>query len=102
MQAQDAAKPDAGAPAAATEGKQGHMLRGKVTAVDTTANTITVKDQVVNVTSETKILKEKTPATLADIKVGDVVGISYKKSSDGKVNAATIHIGGGKKKAKAE
>jgi Domain of unknown function (DUF5666) len=101
LQAQDAAKPEAAAPAA-SEGKQGHMLRGKVTAVDTTANTLTIKDQTVNTTSETKILKGKTPATLADIKAGDLVGVTYKKSADGKINATIIHIGGGKKKEKAE
>jgi Cu/Ag efflux protein CusF len=71
--------------------KKNQTASGKVTAVDTNAMTLAAKDLTFNITSTTKILKDEKPATLAEIKVGDKVKITYKKDDAGKLNAATIH-----------
>lgn len=76
-------------------------FHGKAAAVDTAAMTVTVGTLVINVTSETKISKDGKPATLEDIKVGDVVSGSYKKDDEGKLNASMIRDGIKKKKKPA-
>jgi hypothetical protein len=88
-------------PAATTPApkKQGLPFHGKVSAVDTTANTLTVGALTINVTSDTKITKDGQPATLADITVGANASGSYKKDAAGKLNATVIHIGAKKKKS---
>ncbi len=94
INAQDAAttnSPSATTPAPAK--KHGLSVHGKVTAVDATAMTITVKDLTFNVTSTTKIVKDGNPATLDDIKVDDAVRIAYKKDTAGKLNATYIRDG---------
>ena len=79
---------------------------GKITAVDTTASTVTVGERVFNVTSETKVLKDGKPATLSELTVGEPVRGSYTKDEAGKLNAALVHAGAkpekGPKKKKAE
>jgi Domain of unknown function (DUF5666) len=97
IHAQDAASTNS---ATATEHvkKHGAPFHGKVTAVDTTAMTVTVGTKTFDVTSDTKITKDGQPATLTDVTVGEVVAISYKKGDAGKLNATTIHIGAKKKK----
>ncbi len=78
---------------------------GKVMAVDATASTITVGEDKLTVTTETKISKDGAKSKLADILVGDKVSGSYKKGADGKLNAVSIHdgkkAGNGTKKKKA-
>ena len=66
---------------------------GKITAVDTTASTVKVGERVFNVTSETKVLKDGKPATLAELTVGEPVRGSYKKDEAGKLNALLVHAG---------
>jgi hypothetical protein len=78
--------------------KHGLPLKGKVTAVDATAMTVTVGTKTYNVTSDTKITKDGQPATLADVTVGATVGITYKKDDAGKLTATAIHMGAKKKK----
>jgi hypothetical protein len=98
INAQDAASTNS--PAATTPApakKHGPSVHGKVTAVDATAMTITVKGLTLNVTSSTKIVKDGNPATLDDIKVDDAVRIAYKKDSTGKLNATYIRDGVKKK-----
>lgn len=76
--------------------KHAHSLlpfNGKATAVDAGAMTVTVGSLVLNVTSETKIMKDGKPATLADIKAGETIGGSYKKDEAGKLTAALIRAG---------
>ena len=102
--AKSAPAADAAAPAAK---KHSLPFNGKVTSVDATAMTVTVGSQTLNVTSETKIVKDGKPATLADITVGESARGSYKKDDAGKLNAASISIGekapkGESKKKKAE
>ncbi len=65
---------------------------GEVTAVDTAANTITVKGKKGEVTltvdEKTKFHKGK---TIADVKVGDKVAAGYKEM-DGKMVASSVKI----------
>jgi hypothetical protein len=67
-------------------------FNGKVTAVDTKAMTLTIKNRTYEVTSETKITKDGQPAVLSDIAVGDKVGGAYKKTDGGKLSATTINV----------
>ena len=84
-------KPKTDAPPAA---KKAHaQFRGKVTAIDTAAMTLTVDTQVIYVTSETKITKGGKPATLSEITVGETATGSCKKDDAGKMDATTIHAG---------
>ena len=68
---------------------------GKITAIDSTANTITVasskKTLTLAVASTTKILKDKVKAALADLAVGEKVTGSYTKDSTGAMTAYSIH-----------
>jgi hypothetical protein len=82
--------PTATAPAAK---KHGVPFKGKVAAVDTTATTVTIGTKTYNVTSDTKILKDGKPATLADITVGETISGYAKKDDAGKLNATSISIG---------
>jgi hypothetical protein len=66
---------------------------GKVSAVDTNAMTLTVGKHTFDVTSETKITKNGQPAVLSDIAMDDKVGVAYKKSEGGKLDATTINDG---------
>ena len=93
LRAQDAntKAPDQAAPAKAKKGSA--TFHGAVTAVDTKAMTFTVGDKTYNVTSETKITKNGQPATLSDVTTGETVGGTFKKGADGKLNAATLHVG---------
>jgi hypothetical protein len=88
-------------PAAIAPKKNGLPFHGKLAAVDPTAMTVTVGTLTINVTATTKITKDGKKATLADFVVGDTVGGSYHKDSDGKLTAATIHDGIKPKKKKA-
>jgi Domain of unknown function (DUF5666) len=109
VRAQDAST---NTPAATTPAPKKHgapAAHGKVSAVDATAMTITISgkagDKTYTVTSDTKITKDKKPATLADIAVGDMVSIAAKKGEAGALNATAITVGGatkgGKKKSEA-
>ena len=69
-------------------------FHGNVTAVDTTGMTVTLANQKFHVTSDTKIMKEGKPATLADITVGEKITGQYTKDDAGKLDATVIHIGG--------
>ncbi|HEY2329748.1 MAG TPA: hypothetical protein VGI63_08040 [Verrucomicrobiae bacterium] len=86
-------------PAALAPKKHGGPFHGKVTAVDATAMTMTIKELTLNITSETKITKEGKPATLSDITVGESVGGTYRKNAEGKLNATVIRIVAKKKTA---
>jgi hypothetical protein len=68
-------------------------FHGKLKAVDSTAKTISVGEQTIQITSDTKITKAGKPATLADGTVGDEVAGSYHKTEDGKLNASMVRFG---------
>lgn len=78
---------------------------GKVVAVNATASTITVGENKLTVTAETKISKDGKKSKLADIAVGDKVRGAYKKDANGNLNAVSLRegekAGNGTKKKKA-
>ena len=85
-------------------------FHGKLKAMDKAAMTITVGERTFEITSETKITKNGgQSATLADAVVGEMIGGAYKKNTDGKLNATSVHLGSksdgekseGKKKKKS-
>jgi hypothetical protein len=79
------------------DGKQKQMpFRGKVSAVDKTAKTITLegkeKGRTYQITSTSKITKSGKPAMLDDVVVGQSVG-GLAKEAAGKWEVATLSIG---------
>jgi hypothetical protein len=68
-------------------------FQGKIDAIDQQAKTIKIGERTFQVTSETKITKDSNPATLADAKVGDEVGLSYRQTEDKKLNLVSLRIG---------
>jgi len=68
-------------------------FRGNVKAIDNNAKTLTVGKETFQITSDTKIIKMGKPATLADGAEGEMVGGSYHKDADGKLNALSIRFG---------
>jgi len=72
-------------------------FRGKVTAVDKTAMTVTLagkeKERVFSITSQTRINKDGKPAVLDDVKAGEAVSGSYVEAEGGKMEVLTLNIG---------
>ncbi len=68
-------------------------FRGKLKSVDNNAKTISIGNETIQITSETKISKGGKPATLEDGTVGDDVAGAYKKDADGKLNALSLRFG---------
>jgi len=68
-------------------------FRGKIKAIDNTAKTISIGNETIQVTSETKITKQGKPATLADGVVNEPVTGAYHKDADGKLNAVSVRFG---------
>ena len=69
-----------------------YPFRGRLKTIDTTAKTISLGTETIQITSETIITKAGKPATLADAVVGDLVGGSYRKDAEGKSNAISVRI----------
>ena len=68
-------------------------FKGVVAAVDTAGSTITVGENKIIVTADTKISKDGKKAKLAEIAVGDKVHGSYKKDDKGNLNALSLREG---------
>lgn len=68
-------------------------FHGRIKAIDKTNKTVSVGNEVFQVTSETKITKENKPATLEDGTVGEEIAGTYRKEADGKLNALSLRIG---------
>jgi len=64
-------------------------FRGKVTAIDKEAGTVTVGNRTFKTTPETKYLQ----GSLDTAKVGDEVGGSYRKADDGTLTLNSIRFG---------
>jgi hypothetical protein len=84
------------APKAEKKGK--HMpFKGKVSAVDKTAMTLTLegkeKARTFYITSETRINKDGNPAVIGDIKAGDAVSGAAVESAAGKWDITKLNIG---------
>lgn len=77
------------------------QFRGTVSAVDKSANTISVKNtektRVFEVVGETKITKNGSPATVADAAVGDYATGSYLDKA-GKLELKSLKLGPAPKK----
>ena len=102
VSAQD--KKDA-APAAPAKAKT-PSFRGTLAKVDESAKTITVENKTkenrtFHITSETKITKNKKPATLSDGVVGEPVSGTYDET-DGKMVAKKVTFGAKPKAAAAQ
>ena len=99
--AQDTNAPGAADQTAPAKPKKHGILpfHGKLSAVDAGAKTLTVGKLTLQVTSDTKIIKDGQPATLSEGVVGELVGGAYKKTADGQLDAVTVHFGakGGEK-----
>ena len=98
--------------AATSEAKPKHKnmdaipYKGKIEALAADGSSITVGELKLNLTPETKILKNGEKAKLTDFAVGDKVTGSYKKDASGKLNAYSLHEGkkpgNGKKQKKTD
>jgi hypothetical protein len=72
----------------------GMPFHGKLKAVDSAGNTITVGEQTIHVTPETKIFKAPGKVgTLQDGVVGEPVSGAYMKSEGGKLHATMVRFG---------
>ncbi len=99
----------AAAPAKAAKKTNKVNYSGDITAIDTTANTVTFtsavkkdagKSLTIAISATTKITKDKKPATLADFKVGDKITGSYAPEASGTLTAATLNTGAAAAKSK--
>jgi hypothetical protein len=86
----------AGATATAETGSKPIPYVGKVSAVDATAKTLTLKgkdkDRVLNITDSTKITKDGAPADLSAVTAGEEVRGQATKNGD-KWDATSVMIG---------
>jgi hypothetical protein len=93
--AQDAS---AKAPAASDSGataetkKKGETFLGNLSAVDTSAMTLTVSNLTLHVTDATVIKTGSKPAKLSEAVVGQLTRGTYKTNADGKLEALTVHL----------
>src|SRR3989442_1367699 len=96
---------DKSAQAPKSERKQKQMpFRGKVSAVDKTAKTVTLegkeKSRTFQITSATKIAKDGKPAVMDDVIVGQTVRGLAKETATGKWEVVTLNMGAKAGKAK--
>src|SRR5258707_11387177 len=89
---------DAPADAPKTEKKpRGVPFNGKIAAENKTAKTISLegkeKARAFLITSATRIHKDKKPATLDDVMVGDRVGGYARENAEGKMEVVTLNDG---------
>jgi len=88
---------DKSAQAPKSENKPKQMpFRGKVSAVDKTAKTITLegkeKGRTFQITSATKITKDGKPSVLDEVTVGECVGGLAKGDAAGKWESLTLNV----------
>lgn len=86
---------DKPATAAAPKRDRAIPFFGKINEIDQAAKTISIgkdKKRTIQITDKTQIKKDGKPATLADAKVGDEVGGSYRDNA-GKLEAGSLRIG---------
>lgn len=67
-------------------------FRGTVTAVDAAAKTVTIKERVFHISSESKLTKNGQTATVGDIAVADMIVGNFTTGSDGKLMAQTVRV----------
>ena len=83
---------------------KGMPFNGKVSGVDKPSKSITLegkeKARTFQITSETKISKDKKPATLEEVIVGDNVGGYARENAEGKLEVVTLNLKPAAPKAK--
>jgi hypothetical protein len=67
-------------------------FRGKLSAVDTNANTITVNNQTIQITTNTIVTRQAKRVRLADGTPGESVAGTFKKEADGKLKALDLRF----------
>jgi hypothetical protein len=88
-------KPAEGKPAESKPAPKFRPFRGKVASTDKTAKSITLegeKAQTFLITSQTRIFKDRKPATFDEIMAGEMVG-GRAQEKDSKWEAVTINVG---------
>jgi len=88
---------DATPPAKPEKKAKALPFHGTVGSMDKVAKTVTLegkeKTRTFQITSETKIHgKDKKPATLNEVAVGDHVGGSSRETADGKMELVTLNV----------
>ena len=102
LNAQQLSPTTTASPAAspATSPSRPMLFRGKITAVDQNAKTVTVGPMVkeweslpLKVTDSTKIMKAGAPGTMSDIVQNEQARGTYLQRADGTLEAKTVRIG---------
>ena len=93
VRAKDTNAPAAEKKVAKTKKSATLPIHGKLKAVDKTAKTVSLGEQTLQITSETKISKGDKPATLDDGVVGEEISGAYRKGEDGKLTATKLRFG---------
>jgi hypothetical protein len=117
LRADESAKPPASNPSSSANPDANGPAKfyGTISAVDASAKTFTIDNQVYTVVGETHMTKaaDDSQATMDDAKVGEVARGTYTKGADGKLNVTKVRFGkktgggksggksGGKKKGDA-
>src|SRR4051812_3867165 len=82
---------------------RGMPFNGTINAVDKTAKTISLgkqKIRIFHLSSNTKISKNKLPATINDLAAGDHVGGYAFENAEGKLEVKTLNVGDNAKSPK--
>lgn len=91
------AQTEAPEPGAKSAKRQTYPFRGKVASVDTMARTVTLEGRtsrrVIAVTDDTRLTREGAVARLEEIKPGEAVGGTLRKSAEGREIATLIRVG---------
>jgi ribosomal protein S1 len=72
---------------------EGTPVKGKISSVDKTSQTVTVDNQTYQVLPTTQIKKNNQAATFSDLAVGQQLTANYKKSSEGKMELLSAEVG---------
>ncbi|MDO8348599.1 MAG: hypothetical protein Q7T30_00065 [Planctomycetota bacterium] len=77
--------------------RQTYPFRGVVAAIDTTAKTVTLEGRttrrVIAITDETRLVRDGAAAALGDLKSGESIGGTLRKTPDGRELALLIRVG---------
>src|SRR5690242_12778882 len=102
LNAQSTNKPATEKTEPKTNKKGAIPFHGKLKSVDKAAKTITVGEHTIQITSETKIMKDGKPATLEDGVIDETVAGAYRMTDDGKFHATAVRFGAKPEEAKKE
>lgn len=84
-------------PGTKTGKRQTYPFRGKVASIDATARTVTLEGRtsrrVISVNDDTRLTRDGATARLEEIKPGEAVGGTLRKSAEGREIATLIRVG---------